>query len=350
VVDFSPAGTRVALYRNGKGKGRNYSTLDDGISQAAIRFLVRADRAHDFKHREIHEGAQVALEALLKAQYPNGGFPQVWSGPVPAQPVVKASYPAYDWRTEGRVDNYWDLYTLNDGLAGTVFETLKEALDTYEDARYRAALTRLGDFLILAQMPEPQPAWAQQYTFAMHPAWARRFEPAAVSGGESQDVVETLLKLHRLTGDRKYLAPLPAALEYLKRSRLPDGRLARFYELKTNRPLYMNRTGREYHLTYSDADLPDHYGWKVAFRVDRLEQEYRAALAGKPKPTGSTVPDDRRVRQVISGLDGEGRWVSTYAGERLVGQPRFQTGFRYLSSKVFAENIELLSDRLRPAR
>ena len=46
-VDFDPKGKRSDLYRNGQGnpKGRNYSTLDDDKSQAAIRFLIEMDKA-----------------------------------------------------------------------------------------------------------------------------------------------------------------------------------------------------------------------------------------------------------------------------------------------------------------
>jgi hypothetical protein len=36
---------------------------------------------------------------------------------------------------------------------------------------------------------------------------------------------------------------IPAALDWLQRWALPDGRLARYYELRTNRPLYMKRLG-----------------------------------------------------------------------------------------------------------
>ena len=61
------------------------------------------------------------------------------------------------------------------------------------------------------------------------------------------------MKIYRVTGDKKYLEPIPRALAYLKKSRLPDGRLARYYELKTNRPLYMTRDGDEYSLTYDDS-------------------------------------------------------------------------------------------------
>ena len=53
------------------------------------------------------------------------------------------------------------------------------------------AARRGGDFILLAQMPEPQPAWAQQYNARMEPAWARRFEPASITGGESVGACRT---------------------------------------------------------------------------------------------------------------------------------------------------------------
>ncbi len=70
---------------------------------------------------------------------------------------------------------------------------------------------------------------------------------------------------------KKYLKTLPSAISYLRRSTLPDGQIARYYELQTNRPLYMQRTGDEYALTFEDTDLPSHYSWKMASQVDRLE-------------------------------------------------------------------------------
>ena len=85
------------------------------------------------------------------------------------QAVIEASYPDYGWRTEGKIKNYWDMYTLNDNVAGYIAETLIEAYRVYGDDKYKMALRRLGDFLILAQMPEPQPAWAQQYSYEMKP-------------------------------------------------------------------------------------------------------------------------------------------------------------------------------------
>jgi PelA/Pel-15E family pectate lyase len=352
-IDFNPSGQRVSLYRNGKGSGRNYSSLDDDQTQSAIRFLIQADRAHRFQHKAIHEAATIALGALLKAQFANGALPQGWGGPVDQnKPVLRASLPKYDWRTEGHIKNYWDMYTLNDGLAGTVAQVLIEAHQTYGDARYKAALARLGDFLVLAQLPEPQPAWAQQYNYDMHPIWARKFEPAAVSGRESQDVMETLLTISEYCGDRKYREPVPRALAYLRRSLLPDGRLARYYELASNRPLYMKRRGDVYTLTYDDSDLPSHYGWKTVANLDEIEARYKALEAGDRRPAKPVSPDllARQVRAIIDALDAQGRWITTSKGEPLVGQPKFRPGEQFISSAVFSVNLTTLSEYLRAGK
>lgn len=349
-IDFDPRGQRAALYRNGQGKskGKNNSTLDDGISQNALRLLMRVDQAYGFQRANVHQATQVALKALLAAQFPNGGFPQIWTGPVSQQPVVKANYPNHDWRTEGRIKNYWDMYTLNDGLAGTVTDVLIEAHAIYDDPKYRDALTRLGDFLILAQMPDPQPAWAQQYNYQMQPIWARRFEPAAITGGESQDVLATLIKIYRYTGDVRYLEPIPRAIAYLRSSQLPDGRLARFYELKTNKPLYMTRQGDIYTLTYDDANLPDHYGWKVSSQLDSLARDYQACLRADGTASIDQARDlksfEKQVRRIIDALDEHGRWVSVSEGESQTGQLKFPPNTPYLSSAVFNRNVAVLSE------
>jgi len=149
-VDFDPKGKRSAQYRNGKGRGKNNSSLDDGQTQSALRFLIQADEALKFKNQTIHQAAMVGLEALLKAQFPNGGFPQVWTGPVKPRRVDAARYPDYDWRTEGRVKEYWTMYTLNDDVCGYVAETLIEAQRTYRDPKYKAALSEAG------RLPDPR--------------------------------------------------------------------------------------------------------------------------------------------------------------------------------------------------
>lgn len=347
VIHYAKA-NRMGKYRNGKGGGWNVSSLDDGQTQAALLMLIRADQALGFQHAEIHEAARYGLDALLKVQYANGAFPQGWRTPLEGKPATKARYPDFDWRTEGKYRNYHELYTLNDNLAGTVAETLFAAHTVYRDVRYQQALEKLGDFLIQAQMPEPQPGWCQQYNYEMMPVWARKFEPPAITGWEAQDVMETLLRIAEYTGKLRYLEPIPRALEYYKKSLLPDGRVARYYELHTNRPLYMDA---KYQLTHDDRAIPNHYGWKQPARFDEIERAYQAVRAGKRPAVQPQVKTlEAEVRKILQELDAEGRWITTYAGERLVGQPKFADGFRFLSSAVFSRNVETLSRYLEATR
>ncbi|QDV41572.1 Pectic acid lyase [Stieleria neptunia] len=347
-VDLNPKGERQADYRNGKGRGKNHSSLDDGQTQSALRFLVLADLASGFRNAEIHDSAITGLDALLAAQFPNGGFPQVWTGPVSDQPIKPANYPDYDWRTEGRIKNYWDMYTLNDNVTGYVADLLIDAHRVYRDDRYLDALKKLGDFLVLAQMPMPQPGWAQQYNYDMQPIWARKFEPPGVSGDETQEVLQTLMRISHVTGDDKYLEPIPAAASWLRQSRLPDGRLARYYELRTNRPLYMQRRGDVYELTYDDSNLPSHYGWKTESQLAGLREQYKRVRGGlSPEPEVSQRDLAKQAQQIIGALDGQRRWVVTFDGQRLVGQAKMPIGTPYLSSAVFSQNLSALASYVK---
>lgn len=355
-IDFNPNSKRSADYLNGKGRGKNYSSLDDDQTTAAIRFLIRADQANKFQNKAIKQSVELALESLLAAQFDNGAFPQVWKAAVKSSPHnpeknqaqnLNANFPKYDWRTEGRIKNYWDLYTLNDNVTGNVAVTLKLADEVYKSDRYVNALKKLGEFLIRAQMPEPQRGWAQQYNYEMQPVWARKFEPPGVSGDETQETIETLMVIAAGTQERKYLRPIPAALQWLQRSELSDGKLARYYELKTNRPLYMNRKGKEYSLTYSDKNLPDHYGWKTKSRVARLRKMHNELVANDSfELKKKSVPKIESVDQLISKLDADSLWITIYSAKKLVGQPKFKTGERYISSQLFAKNVETICDFL----
>ncbi|MEM1297167.1 MAG: pectate lyase [Verrucomicrobiota bacterium] len=353
LIDFDPKSPRAGMYRNGQGKGRNFSTLDDDISQAAIQFLVQLDHATAFKNANVHDSVAIALDALLAAQFPNGAFPQGWDdAPQPSGLASdkRASFPNHDWRTEGRIKEYWHQYTLNDSLAPTVAKTLMVAHQAYKDERYAEALKRFGKFLILAQMPEPQPGWAQQYNYEMEPIWARKFEPAAIAGRESEGVVVTLLQIAAYFRDQQFLAPIPSAIAYLKRSELDGERLARYYELETNKPLYMERKGSVYSLTHDDSRLPSHYGWKNPSHIKTIEAAYQGLLkTGKLVDVDQILPPlepDPSVAEIVADLDDEGRWISIFDGELLVGQPKFQPGEAYIDSAVFCRNLEILAAAL----
>jgi hypothetical protein len=147
------------------------------------------------------------------------------------------------------------------------------------------------------------------------------------------------------TGDEKYLAPIPSAIAWLGRSRLPDGQFARFYELRSNRPLFMKRRGERYELTYTDANLPTHYGWKSASQLPKLEQMYDRVRSGQaPSSERSRTQLSQEVRDIVAALDAEGRWVSHFDGSPKIGQLKLPLGTSYLSSEVFSEHLTLLAD------
>ncbi|TWU03883.1 pectate lyase [Neorhodopirellula pilleata] len=347
-IDFDPKGSQVADYRNLPGRGRNNSSLDDGQTQSALLFLMAFDEATEFQNASVHGSVGLALEALLAAQFGNGGFPQVWTGPINKGISKKASLPEQDAQTVTRIKNYWDMATLNDNVTGYVADVLIEADRIYNDPKFLKRLIRLGGFLKLAQLPSPQAGWAQQYDDEMRPIWARKFEPPAVSSDETMEVLETLMKISLATGDRSFLEPIPAAAKWLQASRLPAGDFARYYECGTNRPLYMKRVGKNYELTYDDSDLPDHYAFKIADRTATLGQKYKNVLAGKPlQPQTPMSKITQQAVTAIASLDDEHRWVSVYDGARLVGQPKMPIGARYLSSEMFAENMMAIADYVR---
>ncbi|MDA2927101.1 polysaccharide lyase [Acidobacteria bacterium AH-259-G07] len=347
-IEFDPELRKHYAYRidTGNEGGRNVSTLDDNTTQAALRLLMRVDRALDFKDKKIHEAVEYALTGLLKAQYPNGAWPQRYDRfPDPEQfPVRPASYSASWSRTyPGR--NYRSYYTFNDNTIADMIDTMLEASRIYGEVRYKEAAEKAGGFILLAQMPEPQPAWAQQYDVNMHPAWARKFEPPAITGGESHGVMRTLLLLYRETGDKKYLEPLPPAIEYFRRSRLPDGRLARFYELRTNKPLFFSR---DYKLTYSDADLPTHYAFKVQYGIESIAQEYKHLSTmdpAEPKPAGTPSRPRlsanliQQIKEVLAALDESGRWVE----EGRLRSDDLEATDRIIDCRTFINNVRILS-------
>ena len=186
----------------------------------------------------------------------------------------------------------------------------------------------------------------------MHPAWARRFEPPAVTGGESQGVMRVLMQLYRHTGFKKYLEPIPAALEYLDKSRLPNGQLARFYELKSNRPLYFTK---QYELTYSDADMPTHYGFKTGNGLNRLRSQYEELLKTapdnlmpprKPPTYRMTTKLAARAQTVVTALDGRGAWLEDGKLRSFDDDSTTQV----ILSRTFVSNVETLGRFIAASR
>jgi PelA/Pel-15E family pectate lyase len=325
-IDFDPKGSQRWYYRHDKGKvdpkgRRNTSTLDDNNSQSALRFIMAVHKATG--EGKYLSAVEYGLAFMLKSQFENGAWPQRY-------PLASKGY------------SRW--YTFNDNAINDCISVMLDAYHIYGYEEYLESAKRGGDFIIASQLPEPQAGWAQQYDHDMKPASARWFEPAAVNGAATPRNIRTLVELYLETGEEKYLKPIPAAVDWLERSRMEDGKWARFYELGTNRPVYVNMDRK---VVYEFVNIRSGYSWMANYASSaiRLYEEVRSKerekyLAERNAPSTDESRRRRlaslepRVRDVIAKQDAQGRWISS-------GK---------ISCSTFVRNLRLLSEYVALSR
>lgn len=344
-------------------KRKNTSTFDDDNTQSAIRFLLAlADTTKgstDPRDGRARIALDYALKKLLEAQYPNGAWPQRYDGLPRAAadyPVIRANLPA-TYPREYTKENYFRHYTLNDHTQRDCMLTLLDAWHRTGRRELLDAVKRGAEFLLLAQLPEPQPTWAQQYNARMEPAWARAFEPPAACTSESVGVMRLLMDLHVELGDARYLEPLPRTIAWLRRSEISPGQWARYYELRTNKPIYGDRDGKIYYrLEDVSAERQTGYSWRGDYgvpgliaRFEEIKQRGREAMLARQKAKPPTAEQkaarvksfEPRVQAALAALDAEGRWV-TKAGTR---KSSAVPGDR-IETSTFLHHAELICDYL----
>lgn len=309
-------------------------TYDDNATQGATAYLLRVYMKTLLP--EYLGPLQKALEFMLISQYPNGGWPQ--------------RYPLrYEFVHDGFPD-YTSMYTLNDNAMSNTISVLLSAYEQLGDERYLQAARRGGDFFIISQGPAGQAGWAEQYDMNLQPCWARTHEPPSYMPRQTINTIHTLEQLYLFTGDRRYLRPIPAALEWLRKSGLrvlDDGSLeaARLYEPGSNLPIKVellderNREG--YHLyhfyavdtvTYLKAraesagsDHPvirqvqgGHYRYDLQALVAQYERiktvsaEERNLLYKElfaPKKRTSRTAQTSEIAKIIDGMNEYGCWI-----------------------------------------
>lgn len=299
-------------------------TFDDSVTSGSTQFLMELYMTTlDPKYRT---PLLKALDFILESQFPNGAWPQRY-------PLMH-SFPH-----DGHPD-YTSYYTYNDNVIQDNIHLLLDAWDKLGNEVYREAAHRGMDFIVISQLPSPQAGWGQQYDHNMNSAAARSYEPASVMPGQTQQCIRDLITFFRITGNKKYLRGIPAAIEWLENSYLPKDHIssesrqgathATFYELGTNRPLYAHREGTSiekgrYWVDYEPRNFPGHYGMQTRIDVDAIKREYQRAAAQEPdeamqeyqlkkvlpSPVREVSPD--RVAELISTMDSRGAWIEEIA-------------------------------------
>jgi len=360
--------------------------FDDNTTQSAVTFLlaysVAVRDSADPRDDVIRETLDRALrDGMLGAQYPNGAWPQCYHAKPrnpDDYPIKKAHIPD-DYLRTWPDEDYTPYYTFNDLAQSDCVKVMFLAWKVLGNPVYLDSAVRGSDFILLAQLPEPQPAWAQQYDFDMVPAWARSHECPAVSSHESAGPLRTLLVAYLATGERKYFDAASAAVGWLERSAVGPNRWMRLYELKTNRPVFGDDRGE---ILYSRDELrgkfKTSYNWESSYKIPEVLNQYEqvknagherisriAEEAGKKELSLHEVlglldvfgrwkglslcgemaledpePEQENVLTIINSLDGKGRWISKDRWRK--GAPLEEM----ITTKTFIGNVRILTEYL----
>lgn len=230
----------------------NYiGTFDNDATTTELRFLAKVAAAADEKTGAAWRASvRRGLEYIYTAQYPNGGWPQVFP-------------------LDG---GYHDEITFNDDAMINVVELLRDVAAGEDDFRWLTADERKraaaaggrGLQCILAcqvKVGGHLTAWCQQNDeLTLVPASARNYEMPALASGESAAMVTFLMSLP--SPSKEVLAAVDGAAQWLQKTAIynvawkpaPDGTgrallkapghgpmWPRYLEIGTDRPLFGDR-------------------------------------------------------------------------------------------------------------
>jgi PelA/Pel-15E family pectate lyase len=277
---------RAAIVRQ---KAENDSTIDNGATYTQLAYLARVYTARRLaRHREAF---LKGVDYLLAAQYTNGGWPQYY----PLRP------------------GYYSHITFNDGAMIGVMKLLRDIAQRKADYAFVDEARRLkaeravqkGIELILKTqvvVEGRRTVWAAQYDeVTLAPAAARKFEPASLTGGESVGIVRFLMGIKQ--PDSAVIKAIEAAVSWFEKSKINGVRWveqrdaakpggfehivvrdpqagplwARFYEIKTNRPIFIGRDSIvKYDVMEIEAERRNGYRWYVEEPAELINEDYPA--------------------------------------------------------------------------
>lgn len=328
-------------------KGKRVS-FDDDQTQSAISFLMALDQ--EVEDGGLKAGISKALELMMESQMEHGGWPH--------------KYP-----DQG---NYHDYATFNDGGINDCLRVMMEAYSFYGGEEIRASLVKGARFMLISQLPPPQPGWAQQYNEYLQPAWARSFEPPSVCPAVTVKNINTLIDLYLVLGDRTFLEAIPDSLRWLEAIQLDNGKWARFVEIGTGKPLYYDR-GRIRVESLDDLHPERRTGYAYQTDLSKVfeatRKRYLLAVErghkGLSKLENASVDGDgahkRRqalsdeVLRVVASQDESGAWITRNDRYKksMPGNIRWNGEYEVrdrISSSVFSKNVHVLSEFIELSR
>ena len=283
--DLSP-GEKAQLLED---KDAAHSTIDNGATFTQLQFLAKVFNAS--KQEKYKTAFLNGLDYLLMAQYENGGWPQYF-------PLRKG---------------YYTHITFNDDAMIGVMKLLREItkqnsdfsfVDEARRAKSAKAIEKGIEIILKTQLivDGKKTVWCAQHDeVTLAPAPARAYEKISLSGAESVNIVRFLMDVKK---------PSPAIVEAIKSAvawfeqskilgikivdkadpAMPKGTdrvvvedataapmWARFYDIKTNRPIFCGRDGIiKFTLAEIEHERRIGYRWYINNPADLLNREYPA--------------------------------------------------------------------------
>lgn len=263
------------------------TTIDNRTTYTQVAYLGRVITASLLKSSppanlpKYEDAFNKGVDYLLSYQYENGGFPQYF-------PLKKG---------------YYSHITFNDDAMIGVMRLLRDIANRTDDykfvgeerrAKAEKAVAKATALILKLQVEikGKKTVWAPQYDeVSLQPAWARKFEPPALSAGESVGIVRFLMQEKQTP---EITAAIEAAITWFKANQINGIRWvrtkgesgvvkdksappiwARFYELDTMKPIFIGRDSViKYDVTQIEAERRNGYAWYVETPLGLIEREY----------------------------------------------------------------------------
>jgi PelA/Pel-15E family pectate lyase len=264
------------------------ATIDNNATSREIRYLIKAYK----QTNNIHylRATEKGLRYLLKAQYPNGGWPQFY----PDSSLYRSQI------------------TYNDDAMVNVLNILQDIIEQRNDfdlvdpffiAQAKQAVAKGISCILRTQIlvNGKLTAWCAQYNKrTFQPEMARKYELVSISGNESVGIVRFLMRMKNPSAEIKLA--IRSAVDWFKQVKIegfkyvdipapnePKGKdrvilpaagstlWARFYEIGTNRPFFSGRDSiKKYAVAEIESERRNGYAWYGTWPEKLLSIEYPA--------------------------------------------------------------------------
>ncbi|MDI1319703.1 MAG: pectate lyase [bacterium] len=260
-------------------------TIDNGATTTQLQFLAQVLTAAP--DETLQAVFFRGFDYLLAAQYENGGWPQYF-------PLIKGYYSHITYNDNAMINVLTVLRAASRG------EAPYEFVDAARRARAAAAVAKGVGCILRTQVKQQgrRLAWCAQHDeFNFLPAWARNFEPPSLSGSESVGIVKFLMGVEKPSPD--VIAAVEGAVAWFQEVGIrgvsvdnhpgPDGQKdrhvvgnpagpvlwARFYELGTNRPIFLGRDKVvQYDFNAIERERRTGYNYLSDWPADLLAKDY----------------------------------------------------------------------------